>query len=378
MRRNQHLGLRWRRLGSVLLMALVVAVLLVASRLPAAASPQAPLDWPESAEVPASVQVEPVGGIDAKQPAVGVGMHVRNIYGLSLVDQSFMAEGWYWLEWGADVQAILDRQQIKPEEIVELVNEIELGQFSSREISEPPQAVAKQGRFGIMVRFSGKFYVQYVPQVYAPFDPQALGLVLEVDPEVLASGPDRIRLEPIQSAESIVGESLEISGYELDSVIWRRAWVVYPDSFQGKARFSRLAAVFVYGKSAWAMFLKWIFPLIIVMTIVIVAPSIEGVLGDVRLAIPPSALLTLVVMQDGYKSNFPAAPYLTYLDKLYVFSYVVCLMIFLLFLVGTNQLSRVSDQDRERAYAQVNRLDTLVQLGAVTGFVLVASIGWFF
>jgi len=359
-------------------MALVVAVLLVASRLPAAALPQAPLDWPESTEVPASVLVEPGGAMDAKQPAVGVGMHVRNIYELSLVDQSFMAEGWYWLEWGADVQAILDRQQIKPEEIVELVNEIELGQFSSREISEPPQAVAQQGRFGIMIRFSGKFYVQHVPQLYAPFDPQALSLVLEVDPEGLASGPDRIRLEPVQSAESIVGESLQISGYELDSVSWKRAWTVYPESFQGKARFSRLAAVFVYGKSAWAMFLKWIFPLVIVMTIVIVAPSIEGVLGDVRLAIPPSALLTLVVMQDSYKNNFPAAPYLTYLDKLYVFSYVVCLAIFLLFLVGTNQLSRVSDQDRERAYARVNRLDTLVQLGAVTGFVVVASVGWFF
>lgn len=376
MKRDQPLRVLWRRFGGLLLSALVVAVLVLSSHLPAAAWPRAPLDWPGSAAVPASVQEKPDRGVDTKRPAVGVGMHIRNIYGLSLVDQSFLAEGWYWLEWGPDVQAILERQQIKPEDVVEFVNEIELGQFSSRQISAPPEAVAKRGRFGTMVRFSGKFYVHYVPQRYAPFDPQALSLVLEVEPEVLASGPDQIRLEPVQPAEAIVGESLELSGYELDSVIWKRSWIVYPESFQGKARFSRLGAVFVYGKSAWAMFLKWIFPLIIVMTIVIVAPSIEGVLGDVRLAIPPSALLTLVVMQDSYKNNFPAAPYLTYLDKLYVFSYFVCLAIFLLFLFGTNQLSRVTDQDRERVFNQVNRLDTIVQLGAVAGFAVVAIVGW--
>ncbi|MEB3234115.1 MAG: hypothetical protein VKM98_01695 [Cyanobacteriota bacterium] len=351
--------------------------LLLSSRWQVEAGQGSKLSISGSASVPAAVLLEPPHRGDATLPAVGVGMHIRNIYGLSLVEQSFMAEGWYWLEWGADVQSILERDQIKPDEIVELANEIELGQFSSHEQSEPPEAVLNKGRYGVMVRFSGKFYVHSVPQQFAPFDPQSLSLMLEVAPERLASGPERIRLEPVQQAQMIVGEDLEISGYDLDSVAWQQDWVVYPKSFQGQARFSRVTAVFVYAKSAWAMFLKWIFPLLIVMTIVIVAPSIEGVLGDVRLAIPPSALLTLVVMQDSYKNNFPAAPYLTYLDKLYVYSYFVCLAIFLLFLVGTNQLSHVTDQDRERVFRRVNRLDTVIQFGAVGGFVLVAMGGWF-
>jgi hypothetical protein len=113
------------------------------------------------------------------------------------------------------------------------------------------------------------------------------------------------------------------------------------------------------------------------MAIVIVSPSIEGILGDIRIAIPPSALLTLVVMQDTYKNSFPPAPYLTYLDELYVYSYIVCLAIFLLFLVGTNLVARASEDERDRVALRVNRIDTTVQISMVIGLVLVTVVGWF-
>ena len=50
--------------------------------------------------VPSTVQIEPAVAPTAPGPVVFVGLHLRNIYDLSLVDQSFLAEGWYWFEWG--------------------------------------------------------------------------------------------------------------------------------------------------------------------------------------------------------------------------------------------------------------------------------------
>lgn len=376
----QPLRLAWRQAGRQLRRFAVLLLFVVALIAPTLASGSVlPSATSASGQVNAhsAVRIEPAPAENAPGPVVKVGLHVRNIYDLSLVDQSFLAEGWYWLDWGPDVEVILKRQRIEPRDIVELANEIELGQYSSQEISPASQVLSKPGRYGITVRFSGKFYLNDIPQRYAPFDPQRLSIQVEVKAESLAIGRQALRLEPAIPADQIAGEQVDLGGYELDRVSWERSQLVYPEAFLPQGKFSRVSAVFVYGKNEWAMFLKWIFPVLIVMAIVIVSPSIEGVLGDIRLAIPPSALLTLVVMQDTFKNSFPPAPYLTYLDELYVYSYIICLAIFLLFLVGTNLIARAGEDQREAITHRVNRIDAVVQVSTLMGFVVVGLVGWF-
>ena len=364
-----------RRLAPLLLTLLLLSALLTPALTHAA--PQLRRRGGAELNPRSSVMILPAVAADAPGPVVHVGLHIRNIYSLSLLDQSFLAEGWYWLEWGDDVQAILDRRKLPPESIVELANEIELGQYSSQEVMPTTQGLSRPGNHGLTVRFSGKFYVNDVPQRFAPFDPQLLAIALEIKTEGLAYGADRLRFEPLHPADQIAGEEVELSGYELDGVSWQRTQIIYPFESSREMRYSRLSAIFKYGKHEWSVFMKWVFPLLVVMTIVIVSPSIEGALGDIRIAIPPAALLTLVVMQDTYKNSFPPAPFLTYLDELYVYSYIVCLAIFLLFLVGTNLVARADDQQRELVAQRVNRIDAVVQASLVAGFALVAIVGWF-
>jgi hypothetical protein len=371
---------RWKPARRLLLRPLALALLLLALALPGFAAAAGRVHAAQGnllASVPSTVRIDPAVDAAAPGPVVRVGLHVRNIYDLSLVNQSFLAEGWYWFEWGPDVQAILEARAIDPDDLIELANEIELGQYESRKTAAYPSELVTPGQDARIVRFSGKFYLEDVPQRFAPFDPQRVTISLEVKPEILALGSQPVRLEPLNKASSIVGESVDISGFDLDSVAWQRSLVSYPDEFLPRMRFSRITAVFLYGKNEWAAFLKWIFPVLIVMAIVIVSPSIEGVLGDIRLAIPPSALLALVVMQDTYKNSFPPAPYLTYLDEIYVYSYIVCLAIFLLFMVGTNIIARAPESERERFGLRVNRIDTVVQVSLVVGFALVGIVGWF-
>ena len=195
----------------------------------------------------------------------------------------------------------------------------------------------------------------------------------------------QITLVPPQDPNPLIaGESASISGFALSDARWTRQSVRYAESasvqgLQGTrdVAYSRATAVFDYSPDASAVFLKWLLPLIVVMGVVVLAPSIDGTLGDVRLAIPSAALLTLVVLHGSYKGNFPPAPYLTYLDELYGYSYIVCFVIFLLFLVGTNAHAKSKPDQVAQVNISVNRLDLIVQSGAMIGFAVVALVGWF-
>ena len=345
----------------------------------------------EQPDVPAGSQTLLVPPDQKPQGLViHVGLRVKNIYDLSLAAQSFMADGWYWLSWGDAVQAVLEKLKIEPTQIVEFTNEIEPAQYSFSE--ELPEGIKldPESTHSVYVKFSGKFYINDVAQKQAPFDRQRLEIALEVKPSKLSEGSNRIELIPVPIKQlPISGEYTSVSGFSLSDTEWSRQAVHHIEpisqqvaapllgSNQPSVTYSRATAVFTYSPDPWTVFLKWLLPLIAVMGIVILAPSIDGALGDVCLAIPSAALLTLVVLHDGYKANFPPAPYMTYLDEIYTYSYIVCFAIFLLFLVGTNAHSRSSDSEREAVTSRVNRLDLIVQVSTMAGFLIVASVGWF-
>ena len=311
---------------------------------------------------------------------LGLGLHVKNLYGMNLSDQSFLADGWFWLEWGDEVEAIRQRAKIEPLNLVEFVNSIESGQYLDLTPLTDGPVVNAGGMHGQAFKFSSKFYIDHVPQRQAPFDQLPLPIAFEVQPDDVFSVEKRLLLlYPLSEASSLGGDFSDISGFTLDSVDVRSFVHQYPTDLgsSGAYSYSRLVATFYYGVQVSTVFFKWLLPLLIVMTIVILAPSIEGALGDVRLAIPSTALLTLVFLHDGYKGSFPPVPYLTYLDEIYAYSYLVCLGLFLLFLVGTNAHAKASAESLRAVTQRVNRLDRICQLSAVIGFLVVVVLGWF-
>lgn len=63
---------------------------------------------------------------------------------------------------------------------------------------------------------------------------------------------------------------------------------------------------------------------------VLLAPNLESSLGDLRFAIPSAVLLALVVMQRKYPAK-PPITHLTFLGKIYLYSYIITFQIFTLF-----------------------------------------------
>jgi hypothetical protein len=109
---------------------------------------------------------------------------------------------------------------------------------------------------------------------------------------------------------------------------------------------------------------------------VLLAPSLAGELGDLRLAIPSTGLLTLIFLQQAYRTAIPALDYLTFLDWLYACGYVISIATFVLFVWGTNIYQSAGEAHQEKAIERINRIDTMFQFGALGGILLAAALAW--
>ena len=95
------------------------------------------------------------------------------------------------------------------------------------------------------------------------------------------------------------------------------------------------------------------------------APSLEGELGDIRLAIPSTGLLTLVFLQQSYRLDLPDLDYLSFLDWIYACGYLISIATFLLFVWGTNVYQRASNENKNRVLLRINRIDSVFQVSAL-------------
>ena len=130
-----------------------------------------------------------------------------------------------------------------------------------------------------------------------------------------------------------------------------------------------------YRTNGWAAFYRFVLPWLAVMVILLLTPNLEGNLNDLRLAIPSTALLTLVFLQGGAHADLPALDYLTFLDKLYLFGYVVATAEFWLFVWGSNLISRAPEAEHTQVMDRINRVDLIYQITTIAGCFIILLLG---
>ncbi|MEI7953103.1 MAG: hypothetical protein WCH37_10565, partial [Synechococcaceae cyanobacterium ELA182] len=77
---------------------------------------------------------------------------------------------------------------------------------------------------------------------------------------------------------------------------------------------------------------------------------------------------TLVFLQQTYKAELPSTPYLSFLDELYTYCYLVAVGLFVLFLWSSNRMEAAAPEQREWVRLRLNRIDSLGQWGAWRGW----------
>ena len=334
------------------------------------------------AKIESNNQIQPVQSVaEARQAGlipVGIWMELERIYDISLKDSTFQADGFISINFPKQIAANV--RNLGPENpCFTFENDVERSQYSMLKYD---QKVRKGDRaYEKGYEFSGKFamgdemqhrrspfsdlHLQLIVSPICNFDYSSKKIALVFDDE----GSNL-------KAANVLAANLEVPiGYIFSNSSLQAQTRKWPNS-----SYSWMVADVVLKTSAWASFFRWLMPLLVVMAIVIIAPSLGSRYFEARISIPSASLLTLVFLHDAYRSDLPNFPYLTYLDRLYIYAYIVCLLMFVLFVLDA--FHGWSDRPILNINLPFNLKKTIsfeqaVQYLCVIGLILVAMISWY-
>ncbi len=318
-----------------------------------------------------------ISQVRSDQQIMYYGIHVDKVYELSRHSRTFSADGYVWVEWTSTTQRLMDEKAISPNQLIKLVNQIESWDSTFETMTDQPVSLSA-GRYYQRYRFSSRFYDDEINFHRDPFDSLILPIVAEIASDAMSNKYQQTLLYPHHHQNGFLGLSGDLSGYQLQGAVLNSYLHTYPSRFgswyqpvQSQARLE-----IVYHADYWSAFVNWVLPLIIVMSVVLLSPAVAGSLGDVRLAIPSTALLTLIFLQQAYHDDLPSLPYLTFLDQLFACSYMIAMGLFALFTWGTNVYTKAPDDQKEAAMARIDSVDFIFQCVSLAGFSAVVLLTW--
>jgi Ca2+/Na+ antiporter len=95
------------------------------------------------------------------------------------------------------------------------------------------------------------------------------------------------------------------------------------------------------------------------------------------LGVPPTALLTLIFLQQIHKDKLPELPYITYLDMIYNICYFIILILFVLFLWGSNRLDRATEEEKPAIIEHIDEIDNKFQISLTIFLFVLSAVSWF-
>jgi len=156
-------------------------------------------------------------GISGTPPqVVRIGIEISNIYNVSLNGQTFMANGYYWLQWPAAVQQWMDEEGIDPEDLIQFTNNIVSYDFLVKPKIQKPRLLADGTREQSFL-FSGHFWIESIDFHPFPFQQLRIPLYFEMKPELFSlNGTRPVALVANAQQPDLLGSLIEIPGLVLE------------------------------------------------------------------------------------------------------------------------------------------------------------------
>ena len=320
---------------------------------------------------------------------IQIGTYIDNIYNLSATTKGFDVDGWVWVKWSQKAQEYFENRKLTPDKWLNFVNQVNDWDFKLDQLYVKPVKL-KDGRYYQGYKFSGHFYVNEINFRRFPFQTIKLPVIFEladfaeIDAKVDTSELDNInelQLIPDESSSN-VGSFISISGYKTIEFKIISEVHKYGTNFGlGESDLKNIKTNQIifetsYKPSVNAALLTLFLPLLIVMTLVLFSPMLSAALWEVRLGIPPMAFLTLIFLQQIHKDKLPGLPYITYMDIIYNICYFIILILFILFLWGSNRLDHANNEDKVAVINHINEIDDKVQIGLVVLLFISSIVAW--
>ncbi len=314
---------------------------------------------------------------------VRVGIFAENVYDFNSSTQSFAAEGLVWAHWGPEFQKLLEQEGVTIDQVISPSNRVNSWDWMMKPFYPTPLRT-QDGDHYQLLRFAGRFYIHDLDYHRFPFERITFPIVFGLNSMSDVFCAEQVRLVADRE-QSGVGPFIDIVGYATDSVKVSEFLQTNPSSFGYKSGrsdtlsdFSQVWLQISYRKSGLASILQLILPLLVVMLVTLVTPNLAASLWDVRIAIPSTALLTLVFLQQGYRQTLPFLPYVTYLDQIYTVCYIVTFSLFCMFVWSSNKLENAPESEKSAVIDRMNRVDSYVQAGCLVFLLGSILLNWFF
>ena len=316
-----------------------------------------------------------------------VGLFVTDNYSIDMAVPMYASEGMFWASWSPALQAKFDAAGMDTDDLLTFINGVEGWDSRVNAVGRAPLRLAN-GDYYQLYTFSTKFAINQLGLHHFPFQRMHLPIQVEINDESNLFQFEKLRLIP-DHHDSGIGPAIDINGFITRA--WRIAEFRHQyatdfglsESVSGAHKhdsYSQVLFDVAYARSVKASIWSLFQPLMVVMAIVILSPSLSSRLWDVRIALPATAVLTLVFLQGSYKSVLPQLPYLTFIDRVYSLAYAICLACFALYVWAANRLSQAPATATAEQHAaieqQINRVDHRFQLLCLLALSLGSLLCW--
>lgn len=256
--------------------------------------------------------IKPLTSSPKGAQVVTVGFYPLNVYGVDPANSTFVYDGYIWFRW---------KGQIDPTATVEFTNAVDKSSLSKEFLYEAPQVAPDGSKYQIM-RIESAFLKPFSLASF-PLDQHDLSITIEDS----LNGVDRLVYE-IDQGDTSYAPGLSISGWKLNDWSHQRTVVDYASRFGDRgiaqaSQYARLSFSMNIARPQSYFIWKLLLPLMVVICGAWIALLLNPVLTETRAALPASALLTTVFLQQSYTASLPETGGLVLLDEIYVVAYIL-------------------------------------------------------
>jgi len=125
-------------------------------------------------------------------------------------------------------------------------------------------------------------------------------------------------------------------------------------------------------------FFRYIAPIMFVILVASIFDQLDDEAWEIKMAIPPTILLTLIFMHNGFRAEIPQISYVTFMDRIYFLSYASCiLLLFSTILSRKGQQKEAFQQNDSVAKARSISINRRLTLAVRVSFLLTVIVGPF-
>ena len=300
-----------------------------------------------SREIYKPVDVQGIGDDVLK---VHTGIYVNRIHDVDRASGTFSANGWLWMSWDKPSDDDWLEGEISIDTI-KFMNEIPNASKRDKLIDEPQEQYA--GRMWQSMRFSSTFLMNN--QDFSRFPFENVELPIEIGSDAFAVD-DVVYLPNLK--DSLVSDRLSLSGFEFrglearnfsHSITSKWGHSIDPDSPEDQTHWAypHLEWVMQFSRLSSSSIARLFTPVFAAMVVLMFSLLVNLNVASSKISIPASVLLVLAVLQDrSHRLLPPDITYLTYMDKIYMFCYVLTLISFVSSLYCVNRVSLAPEESR--------------------------------